>query len=183
MRMSGAVTNSGPRELAIFVHQTTRSIIVIEGSLDIESILGEIPLKEGPLPASKDSIESLPRVRILEPGHECPICLSEYEVNGEEDEVKEMPCKHRFHSGCIGKWLGIHGSCPVCRFSMPVEEEKESEERWKVHVVFAQRMTDSDSDSDSGMDMGSGGDGAPDSGSGHDGDELPAQRREIDDID
>lgn len=36
--------------------------------------------------------------------------------------AKEMPCKHRFHGNCIEKWLGMHGSCPVCRYEMPVEE-------------------------------------------------------------
>jgi hypothetical protein len=27
------------------------------------------------------------------------------------------------------KWLGIHGSCPVCRYKMPVEEEEVGKKR------------------------------------------------------
>ncbi|KAE9449282.1 hypothetical protein C3L33_18812, partial [Rhododendron williamsianum] len=83
------------------------------------------PSKDGPLPASKKSIEDMPTVKIteetdLKSESSCAICLGEYEVGG---EAKEMPCRHRYHSGCIEKWLGIHGSCPVCRCEMPVEED------------------------------------------------------------
>ncbi|KAL8044083.1 hypothetical protein ABFX02_08G023900 [Erythranthe guttata] len=187
----GAAANSSPREVAVFVHQPSRSITLMEGSIDIESLMREIPSleKEGPLPASKASIDALPRVEISEPGLECAICLSEYEVNAGEELVKEMPCRHKFHSGCIDKWLGIHGSCPVCRFSMPVDEESESDERlgWRIHV-FLRRGRRRASGSD--MDVDSGRDDDPDSESGNDddvegdgGDESPAQDMDVDDSD
>ena len=32
----------------------------------------------------------------------CPICLGLFD---EEDEVKKLPCSHRFHSTCIVPWL------------------------------------------------------------------------------
>ncbi|KAL0450541.1 UNVERIFIED_CONTAM: E3 ubiquitin-protein ligase MP [Sesamum latifolium] len=169
-------TNSSPREVAVFVHQPSRSVTLVEGSLDIESLLREIPSKEGPLPATKASIESLPRVQVSEPGLECPICLAEYEVNGEM-EVKEMPCRHRFHADCIDKWLGIHGSCPVCRYNMPVVEKKESHETggWRIHVFFGRGRPGSGMEVDTGGDedeeMESGSDEAGDGGN----DELPAQ--------
>ncbi|KAL0332081.1 UNVERIFIED_CONTAM: E3 ubiquitin-protein ligase MP [Sesamum calycinum] len=177
-----AATNSSPREVAVFVHQPSRSVTLVEGSLDIESLLREIPSKEGPLPATKASIESLPGVQVSEPGLECPICLAEYEVN-REMEVKEMPCRHKFHAGCIDKWLGIHGSCPVCRYNMPVVEKKESHETggWRIHVFFGRGRPGSNSESESesgwGMavdedeEMESGADEAGDGGN----DELPAQ--------
>ncbi|GMJ04134.1 hypothetical protein HRI_004082600 [Hibiscus trionum] len=74
--------------------------------------------KLGQPPASKASIEAMPRIKVKESGGDCSICLEEFEVG---EEAREMPCKHVFHSGCIEKWLQIHGSCPVCRFLMPVE--------------------------------------------------------------
>ena len=89
---------------------------------DIEALLGVRSEKRGPLPASRVSIEAMPRVAVTKEeavAKECAICLGGYEVSG---EAREMPCKHRFHSGCIERWLGLHGSCPVCRFAMPVEE-------------------------------------------------------------
>ncbi|KAG6396057.1 hypothetical protein SASPL_142195 [Salvia splendens] len=100
LRMAAAA-DSPPGEVAVFVHQPTRSITLVEGSLDMESLLREVPGKEGPLPATKASIESLPVVQVSE---ECAICLAEYE------EAKEMPCRHRFHADCIDRWLGMHGS-------------------------------------------------------------------------
>ncbi|PIN04839.1 Anaphase-promoting complex (APC), subunit 11 [Handroanthus impetiginosus] len=170
-----AATNSSPREVAVFVHQPTRSITLVEGSLDIESLIPEITSKEDPLPASKASIESLPRVRISEPDWECAICLAEYEVNDGEVEVKEMPCRHKFHSDCIDKWLGIRGSCPVCRFSMPVEEKKDVGGGWRIHVFFARGRTGSESD----MDVDTGRSEDREMESRHDGnDELPPQDTE-----
>ncbi|KAL6324998.1 hypothetical protein AAG906_019906 [Vitis piasezkii] len=49
---------------------------------------------------------------------DCVICLELVPVGG---EVREMPCGHRFHSHCILRWLGIHGSCPVFRRMIPVD--------------------------------------------------------------
>ncbi|KAB2064382.1 hypothetical protein ERO13_A09G015200v2 [Gossypium hirsutum] len=74
--------------------------------------------KPGPAPASKASTEAMQRIKVEESGKDCCIFLEEFEV---EEEAREMPCKHVFHSGCIEKWLLIHGLCPVCRFMMPPE--------------------------------------------------------------
>ncbi|KAH6774533.1 hypothetical protein C2S52_002495 [Perilla frutescens var. hirtella] len=179
-----SATESPPGEVAVFVHQPSRSITLVEGSLDIESLLREISTKEGPLPATKASIESLPRVRVSEEGMECAICLTEYEVNGEESEVKEMPCRHRFHSCCIDKWLGIHGSCPICRFSMPAEERKEIDEiergGWRIHVFLARGRRDMDTGGDDGdRNSESEDEEAGDGGNA----EFPAQDMDIDESD
>ncbi len=34
----------------------------------------------------------------------CDICLNEYKSN---DELRTIPCLHRFHSKCIDKWLKV----------------------------------------------------------------------------
>ncbi|TYI08675.1 hypothetical protein ES332_A09G016400v1 [Gossypium tomentosum] len=74
--------------------------------------------KPRPTPASKASIKAMPRIQVEESGKDCCICLEEFEV---DEEGRAMPCKHLFHSGCIEKWLEIHGTCPICRFLMPTE--------------------------------------------------------------
>ncbi|KAE8656480.1 putative Ribosomal protein L34e superfamily protein [Hibiscus syriacus] len=74
--------------------------------------------KPGLAPASKASIEAMPMTKVKECGSDCSICLEEFEI---DEEAREMPCKHVFHSDCIEKWLQIHGTCPVCLFLMPAE--------------------------------------------------------------
>ncbi|KAK9052456.1 hypothetical protein SSX86_029085 [Deinandra increscens subsp. villosa] len=107
------------------------------------------PVKQGPLPASKSAIEALPTVTVTET-EDCAICLTEY---GGAGEAREMPCKHRYHSDCIMKWLGIHGSCPVCRYEMPVDEEEEKRRRdggvgWQVVITVSSGAPASETDSD-----------------------------------
>ncbi|CAK9142507.1 unnamed protein product [Ilex paraguariensis] len=123
-------------------------IMMIDGYGELlESVFRDFGNKDGSLPASKASIEAMPMVKVTEQGAECAICLCEYEIC---EEVKEMPCRHRYHSDCIGKWLGIHGSCPLCRYKMPVENSEESkklggggvdDEDWRfggdIRVVFS----------------------------------------------
>ncbi|OAY72997.1 E3 ubiquitin-protein ligase RING1 [Ananas comosus] len=77
------------------------------------------PSKYGTPPARKEAVEAMPRVRVEEAAT-CAVCLEELAVG---EEAREMPCAHRFHGACIVPWLGLHGSCPVCRYQMPVEEE------------------------------------------------------------
>lgn len=109
----------------ILINPFTQGMIVVEGGggRSLEALLREMLEQsgnKGPPPASKASIDEMPSVEVEE-GEECAICLEEMKTGGEE--AREMPCKHRYHSDCIEKWLGLHGSCPVCRYKMPVEEE------------------------------------------------------------
>ncbi|KAJ4941396.1 hypothetical protein JOQ06_011276, partial [Pogonophryne albipinna] len=88
-----------------------------------------------PPPAAKIAVQTLTVVIIsleqADKGLKCPVCLLEFE---EEESVREMPCKHLFHSGCILPWLGKTNSCPLCRLELPTdnpeyEEFKKDKER------------------------------------------------------
>ncbi|KAG9451333.1 hypothetical protein H6P81_011298 [Aristolochia fimbriata] len=111
----------GRRERLVLINPITQGMIVIQGGSSLEALIREISeaesAKSGPSPASKASIEAMPTVKIGDGDAECAICLDEME------EAREMPCRHRFHSNCIVKWLEMHGSCPCCRYAMPVEDE------------------------------------------------------------
>lgn len=76
------------------------------------------PNRYGTPPAQKEAVEGLPTVK-TEDKLQCSVCLDECEIG---DEVKEMPCKHKFHSSCILPWLELHSSCPVCRYQLPFDE-------------------------------------------------------------
>lgn len=41
----------------------------------------------------------------------CTVCQEHYVA---DDMVLQLPCKHCFHSDCIGQWLQGSKMCPVC---------------------------------------------------------------------
>ncbi|XP_032898984.1 E3 ubiquitin-protein ligase ZNRF3 isoform X2 [Amblyraja radiata] len=53
---------------------------------------------------------------------DCAICLEKY-VDGEE--LRVIPCTHRFHKRCVDPWLLQHHTCPHCRHNI-IERKKES---------------------------------------------------------
>uniref|UniRef100_A0A7S3Q5R0 RING-type E3 ubiquitin transferase n=1 Tax=Chaetoceros debilis TaxID=122233 RepID=A0A7S3Q5R0_9STRA len=42
----------------------------------------------------------------------CLVCQFAYE---EGEKVTILPCRHYFHSECVGQWLGAKDFCPYCR--------------------------------------------------------------------
>mmetsp|Transcript_26553 Transcript_26553/g.68551 ORF Transcript_26553/g.68551 Transcript_26553/m.68551 type:complete len:446 (-) Transcript_26553:228-1565(-) len=43
---------------------------------------------------------------------QCMVCLCDFE---DDEQVRHLPCKHVFHTGCIDEWLGRDAHCPLCR--------------------------------------------------------------------
>ncbi|XP_067942813.1 E3 ubiquitin-protein ligase Zswim2-like [Watersipora subatra] len=63
-------------------------------------------------------IKKLPieRVRVgsryLARGEQCRLCLRAYYL---EDVIRRLPCRHKFHRGCVDDWLlHQHPTCPAC---------------------------------------------------------------------
>jgi hypothetical protein len=42
----------------------------------------------------------------------CRVCLSEYE---EGDELRTLPCFHKYHRECIDRWISRDKKCPICK--------------------------------------------------------------------
>ncbi|CAN6195314.1 unnamed protein product [Urochloa humidicola] len=57
-------------------------------------------------------------------GTVCAVCTEEISV---ADAVVRLPCAHWYHDGCIAPWLGIRGTCPMCRAELPPKDAGECE--------------------------------------------------------
>ncbi|KAK4226445.1 hypothetical protein QBC38DRAFT_228835 [Podospora fimiseda] len=55
----------------------------------------------------------------------CPICTEDFTVG---EDVRVLPCDHKFHPACIDPWLvNVSGTCPLCRLDLrPQSEQGES---------------------------------------------------------
>lgn len=72
----------------------------------------------------------------------CSICTEDF-TKGEE--VRVLPCNHKFHPECVDPWLlNVSGTCPLCRVDLRPKEEQEAD----------------GAESRSGSVAGAGGDGA-----------------------
>ncbi|KAL2116558.1 hypothetical protein VTJ04DRAFT_8726 [Mycothermus thermophilus] len=90
--------------------------------------LRELAPQGGPPPASKQALDRLKAHEmvmdeaLIAKFHEprCVVCVEDMAA-GERAAV--LPCEHLFHGDCVRPWLELHGTCPVCRRSVEVEEE------------------------------------------------------------
>ena len=58
-------------------------------------------------PACKKFVENLPLIKftkeeIEKQEYECSVCK---ELFKENEEIKQIPCKHNFHNECLSPWL------------------------------------------------------------------------------
>lgn len=95
-----------------------------------EQLLLQTSNRQGPPPAPRSAIDSMPVVKInrrhLNDDPHCPVCTDKFEVGS---EAREMPCKHLYHTNCIIPWLVQHNSCPVCRHPLPQQQGSEDAAR------------------------------------------------------
>lgn len=104
---------------------------------------------------SQEFLDTLDRVpkKALKPEDSCPICAEKF-LDDAYPLVVELQChhSHRFDMDCVGPWLQLKGTCPMCRTDLtefdprrkkgvskriekmwekegkPVEEEEEEED-------------------------------------------------------
>ena len=61
-----------------------------------------------------------------EAGHlGCSICTEDFNRG---EEVRLLPCNHKFHPECVDPWLlNVSGTCPLCRVDLrPMDEQNQS---------------------------------------------------------
>ncbi|EGS23421.1 uncharacterized protein CTHT_0001100 [Thermochaetoides thermophila DSM 1495] len=101
---------------------------LVEEAQVLAAQLQPAPIGGAP-PASEAALERCLRPRKLEKellgletgdetkeeGVTCVVCVEEMRLG---EEVAVLPCRHVFHGQCIGQWLALHNTCPVCRRSV-----------------------------------------------------------------
>lgn len=83
--------------------------------------------------ASPDTIKSIESVTFSEcnfaeegkpddgrPAPECCICTETFTEKG---EIKRTSCQHFFHEECLGKWLRVATTCPLCRNNLDTSRQ------------------------------------------------------------
>merc|ERR1712083_576386 len=45
----------------------------------------------------------------------CRICLEHYE---DGEELRFLPCFHRYHKECVDRWFQMSSKCPICKTSI-----------------------------------------------------------------
>ncbi|KAH7348819.1 hypothetical protein BKA65DRAFT_268437 [Rhexocercosporidium sp. MPI-PUGE-AT-0058] len=71
--------------------------------------------------------ETIPRIvaQVHSNEKECSICISDF---SNDEEVRVLPCNHRFHPECIDPWLlNISGTCPICRYDLHPNDPTDSQ--------------------------------------------------------
>ncbi|KAI1388767.1 uncharacterized protein F4822DRAFT_256916 [Hypoxylon trugodes] len=55
----------------------------------------------------------------------CSICTEDFSVG---QDVRVLPCDHKFHPQCIDPWLvNVSGTCPLCRLDLRPQEGEQNE--------------------------------------------------------
>lgn len=99
-----------------------------------ESAMGDHSTSKGMPQEYLDSLDRVPRKQ-LKPSDECAICATSY-LEDTHPLVVRLPCngRHHFDLECIGPWLKLHSTCPMCRQDLQAKKQapvaEDSEEEW-----------------------------------------------------
>ncbi|CAN6177454.1 unnamed protein product [Urochloa humidicola] len=75
----------------------------------------------GAPPAARAAVERLQVVPVRgeEAAQGCAVCKDGI---AQGELATRLPCSHFYHGACIGPWLAIRNSCPVCRYELPTDD-------------------------------------------------------------
>ncbi|KAK6459764.1 uncharacterized protein RJT20DRAFT_5320 [Scheffersomyces xylosifermentans] len=80
-----------------------------------------------------DSLERVPISKLANSDTaDCPICTNRF-LDDEHPLIVKLPCSvqsgkdHIFDLECIGPWLKVHSTCPLCRFDVLEVDRKRRE--------------------------------------------------------
>ncbi|KAK5661512.1 hypothetical protein OQA88_11416 [Cercophora sp. LCS_1] len=72
----------------------------------------------------------------------CSICTEDFTVG---EDVRVLPCDHKFHPTCIDPWLiNVSGTCPLCRLDLRPQGEKAADGQEDLPPPLSVEWTDND---------------------------------------
>ena len=86
-------------------------MVFIHEFIDVEETLNS-HTQELDVERTNVTVDGLPEVMIRIENEVCAIC---YETFSTGEPLKQLPCKHLFHSNCILLWFCLRMSCPFWR--------------------------------------------------------------------
>lgn len=76
----------------------------------------ELPVLHLTIPESAPLDTQVAATYVTQEEDLCPICFERFYQN---EILRELPCKHRFHADCIDPWfLNESSECPLCRIDL-----------------------------------------------------------------
>lgn len=65
----------------------------------------------------------------------CSICTEDFNKG---EEVRVLPCNHKFHPECVDPWLlNVSGTCPLCRIDLRPKDEQQAESSRQASTATA----------------------------------------------
>lgn len=95
------------------VHNTTETVTAQAATVNDESkqITGIVQIESGMGPAQAESIKSGQEATKKEGELGCSICTEDFTTG---EDVRVLPCHHKYHPACIDPWLlNVSGTCPL----------------------------------------------------------------------
>jgi len=110
-----------PHDLAIEIQLAMRDALRLSNELFVapEFLLNKSENGKG---LTKEEIGSIPVEKYLESDAEmdgsnmCSICVQNYK---KKQELRKLPCGHKFHVKCVDDWLEKLAACPNCKQELP----------------------------------------------------------------
>jgi len=108
--------------ILVYIMMALPVLILLGLCICLPCVLVVLRMLSEPRGASETLIQKLPtRTYDVDPATRpanapapdpCAICRSDFAFG---DELRILPCRHEFHTGCVDSWLKINQTCPLCR--------------------------------------------------------------------
>lgn len=98
------------------IHTPSTTVDASSLSPDPDAIFHSNRSTNTPATTTEGLLAAQPTFQTRSGSLECSICLEEFVEN---EEIRVLPCNHKFHPVCIDPWLlNVSGTCPICRYDL-----------------------------------------------------------------